>query len=93
MSSNAREGDFDSILEDDTLEDETQNLEDVLSEANSLIEDVDIDDDDEDDDHSDQSRIKLLIARGKDQGYLTYDQVTEVLPSHIVESDQFEGII
>ena len=29
MTTNAREGDFDSILEDDTLEDDTQNLDDV----------------------------------------------------------------
>ena len=31
MTSNTREGDFDSILEDDTLEDATQNFDDVLS--------------------------------------------------------------
>ncbi len=40
MTSNAREGDFDSILEDDTLEDATQNLDDVLSQSGSMIEGV-----------------------------------------------------
>src|SRR5262245_37901816 len=31
-----------------------------------------------------QSQLKLLIARGKEQGYLTYAQVNDHLPSEIV---------
>jgi RNA polymerase primary sigma factor len=40
-----------------------------------------------------QSRIKLLIARGKEQGYLTYSEVNDHLPQDISEPDQFEDII
>ena len=32
-----------------------------------------------------QSQLKLLIARGKEQGYLTYSQVNDHLPSEIVD--------
>ena len=90
MTSNTREGDFDSILEDDTLEDATQNFDDVLSQSRSIIEGVESEDDEE---VTDPSKIKVLIAKGKDQGYLTYDQLTEVLPASIIESDEFENIV
>ncbi|CED79186.1 RNA polymerase sigma factor RpoD [Candidatus Williamhamiltonella defendens] len=40
-----------------------------------------------------QSQLKLLIARGKEQGYLTYAEVNDHLPEDIVDSDQIEDII
>ena len=40
-----------------------------------------------------QSQLKLLIARGKEQGYLTYSEVNDHLPSDIVDPDQIEDII
>ena len=40
-----------------------------------------------------QSRIKELIARGKEQGYLTYAEVNDHLPEDISEADQVEDII
>ena len=40
-----------------------------------------------------QSRIKDLIARGKEQGYLTYAEVNDHLPEDISEPDQLEDII
>ena len=40
-----------------------------------------------------QSRLKLLIARGKEQGYLTYAEVNDHLPQDISEPDQVEDII
>jgi RNA polymerase primary sigma factor len=42
---------------------------------------------------SKQSQIKLLIAKGKDQGYLTFAEVNDHLPQNIVDSDQIEDII
>ena len=42
---------------------------------------------------SKQSQIKLLIAKGKDQGYLTFAEVNDHLPPNIVDSDQIEDII
>ena len=44
-------------------------------------------------DQEQQSRLKTLIAKGKEQGYLTYTEVNDHLPDGIVESDQVEVII
>jgi len=42
---------------------------------------------------SPQSQLKLLVAKGKEQGYLTYAEVNDHLPQDIVDSDQVEDII
>jgi len=42
---------------------------------------------------SQQSQLKLLITRGKEQGYLTYAEVNDHLPPDIVDPDQVEDII
>ncbi len=88
MTNHATEGDFDSILDDENLDDSPEEL-DALGEA--LLED---DSDDEDEEgNSDSSRLKQLIALGKEQGYLTYEQLTEKLPESITESDEFENVV
>ncbi|HBO11709.1 MAG TPA: RNA polymerase sigma factor RpoD, partial [Halieaceae bacterium] len=40
-----------------------------------------------------QSRLKSLIAKGKEQGYLTYAEVNDHLPDDISDPDQVEDII
>ena len=40
-----------------------------------------------------QSQLKLLIAKGKEQGYLTYHEVNDHLPESIVDPEQIEDII
>ena len=40
-----------------------------------------------------QSRLKLLIAKGKEQGYLTYAEVNDHLPEGIVDTEQIEDIV
>lgn len=40
-----------------------------------------------------QSRLKELIALGKEQGYLTYTEVNDHLPEEISDPDQVEDII
>jgi RNA polymerase primary sigma factor len=44
-------------------------------------------------DQNQQSRLKELIAKGKEQGYLTYAEVNDHLPEGIVDPDQVEEII
>ena len=39
------------------------------------------------------SRLKALIAQGKEQGYLTYAEVNDHLPEDIVDQEQIEEII
>lgn len=40
-----------------------------------------------------QSRLKELIARGKEQGYLTFAEINDHLPQDIADPDQVEDII
>ena len=40
-----------------------------------------------------QSQLKILIAKGKEQGYLTYSEVNDHLPSDIVDPEQIEDIV
>ncbi len=40
-----------------------------------------------------ESQIKLLIAKGKEQGYLTYREVNDHLPDEIVDPEQIEDIV
>ncbi|NQZ86674.1 MAG: RNA polymerase sigma factor RpoD [Colwellia sp.] len=40
-----------------------------------------------------QSRLKELITKGKEQGYLTFAQVNDHLPQDIIDSDQVEDIV
>lgn len=45
------------------------------------------------DQETQQSKIKVLIARGKEQSYLTYAEVNDHLPNGILEAEQIEDII
>ena len=78
-----REGDFESILDDDSLDEASPEL-DALAALSEHLED--------DSAESDETKIKALLDRGKEQGYLTVDQLTEVLPDNITESEAFDGI-
>jgi len=40
-----------------------------------------------------KSQLKQLIAKGKEQGFLTYTEVNDHLPPGIVEPEQIEGIV
>jgi RNA polymerase primary sigma factor len=44
-------------------------------------------------DQAPQSRLKELITKGKEQGYLTFAEVNDHLPSDIIDSDQVEDIV
>ncbi|BFN32544.1 MULTISPECIES: RNA polymerase sigma factor RpoD [Vibrio] len=44
-------------------------------------------------DQNPQSQLKLLVIKGKEQGYLTYAEVNDHLPAEIVDSEQVEDII
>lgn len=40
-----------------------------------------------------QSQFKLLVTRGKEQGYLTFSEINDHLPEDIIDSGQIENII
>ena len=43
--------------------------------------------------HKQARQLKDLIARGKEQGYLTYTEVNDHLPNDIVDPEQIEDIV
>ncbi len=45
------------------------------------------------DQNQQQSQLKVLIAKGKEQGYLTYVEVNDHLPNDIVDPEQIEDIV
>jgi len=45
------------------------------------------------DQNQQQSQLKSLIAKGKEQGYLTYGEVNDHLPNDIVDPEQIEDIV
>ncbi len=61
----------------------------------SLIEssDEDIDPNLVVDENDEESQLKILIAKGKEQGFLTYHEVNESLPDGIVDPEQIEEIV
>ncbi|MCU0971741.1 MAG: RNA polymerase sigma factor RpoD, partial [Gammaproteobacteria bacterium] len=44
-------------------------------------------------DNDQQSQLRELIARGKEQGFLTYAEVNDYLPDGLVEPEQIEDIV
>jgi RNA polymerase primary sigma factor len=45
------------------------------------------------DDEKELTVLKSLIEAGKEKGFLTYDEVNDVLPPGIVQSDQLDDIM
>jgi len=43
--------------------------------------------------HQQQSEIKKLITKGREQGYLTYAAANDHLPEDVVDTEQIEDII
>jgi len=89
MTSNATEGEFDSILDEESLENATEDLNalDALTNRDSSAEE------DEDESETEESKLKLLISKGKEQGYLTYEQLTETLPQRVEATEDFENVV
>ncbi|OYV75178.1 MAG: RNA polymerase sigma factor RpoD [Chromatiales bacterium 21-64-14] len=44
-------------------------------------------------DQEQQSQLKQLITKGKEQGFLTYSEVNDFLPDDIVDPEQIEDVI
>ena len=40
-----------------------------------------------------QDEVKELLARGREQGFLTYEEIHEALPEHALEGDKYDEMI
>jgi RNA polymerase primary sigma factor len=62
-------------------------------------EDAEVVDEDEDDvgddlsDITERSEVKALMERGREKGFLTYDEVNDALPGDIVSSEQIDDVM
>jgi RNA polymerase primary sigma factor len=92
MTNHASEGDFDSILDEESLENATEDLKalDALADRDSKNDE---DDDESENVESEELKLKVLIAKGKEQGYLTYEQLTETLPQRVEATEDFENVV
>ena len=68
MTNNSTEGDFDSILNDDSLESATDDLDALDALSNRESSDKPSDEGEVEGEESEESKLKMLIAKGKEQG-------------------------
>ena len=88
MTNDDNEGDFYSILEDESLDDTSEDLETF-----EILSNIFLPGGDDEDSEIDESKLKALVEKLKDQGYLTYDQLSDMLPASSEESDDIENIV
>ena len=88
MTNDDNEGDFDSILEDESMDDTSEDLETF-----EILSNIFLPGGDDEDSEIDESKLKALVEKLKDQGYLTYDQLSDMLPASSEESDDIENIV
>ena len=88
MTNDDNEGDFDSILEDESLDDTSEDLETF-----EILSNIFLPGGDDEDSEIDESKLKALVEKLKDQGYLTYDQLSDMLPASSEQSDDIENIV
>ena len=89
MTNHTTEGDFDSIIESDAIESSSDN-QDALEVLTSRI--VLATDGDEDLEGL-EATLNTLLEKGKEQGYLTLDSLSEALPDSIIGSEEFDTIV
>ncbi len=64
------------------------------AEGEEEAETVEADDDPADDlDVTERTEVKALMERGREKGFLTYEEVNDALPSDIVSSDQIDDVM
>ena len=89
MINQSREGEFSSIIDENSLSGVTGDLDSLeildTDGPDRLGGDADV--------QSEESLLKQLIERGKKQGYLTYEQLANYLPEDLSESEEVESIV
>ena len=85
---NTTEGDFDSIIESDTIENSADDMDALEVLTSRIVLATEADDEVE----NLESVLNALIEKGREQGYLTFDTLTESLPDRILASEEFDNI-
>ena len=74
-------------------EEEAEKTETVEVEEEKEVEADDEDEAGDDLDITERTEVKALMERGREKGFLTYDEVNDALPSDIVSSDQIDDVM
>jgi len=74
-------------------ESEEPKEEAEAEEAEVVDEDADDEVGDDLSDITERSEVKALMERGREKGFLTYDEVNDALPGDIVSSDQIDDVM
>jgi RNA polymerase primary sigma factor len=94
MTNHSHPEELNSVLDSDSLDTGADGLDALKALVNSdPVEPGSGDDAEPGDTPSDESRLKQIIEKGKEQGYLTYDQLMNHLPESIAESEEVESIV
>ncbi len=73
---------------------EEEEAEGAEGEEEAETAEADDDDDAADDlDVTERTEVKALMERGREKGFLTYEEVNDALPSDIVSSDQIDDVM
>ena len=83
---NSDESEFSAIINEDNFQDRADELDVLVELAGGKKLD-------EDEEEGHESQLKRLIEKGKEDGYLTYAQLTESLPKSVEETEAFENIV
>jgi len=74
-------------------EKETEEEKGAEGEEDESEEAEDLSDVGDDLDVTERSEVKALMERGREKGFLTYEEVNDALPSDIVSSDQIDDVM
>jgi RNA polymerase primary sigma factor len=73
---------------------EEEEAETAEGEEEAETAEADDEDDAADDlDVTERTEVKALMERGREKGFLTYEEVNDALPSDIVSSDQIDDVM
>jgi len=89
MTNHTTEGDFDSIIESDAIESSSDDVDALEILTSRIVLATDGDEDLE----GLETTLNTLIEKGKEQGYLTLDSLSEALPDSIIGSEEFDTIV
>ena len=88
MANHTTEGDFDSIIESEAIENSADDMDALEVLTSRIVLATEADDEVE----NLESVLNSLIEKGRADGYLTYDTLTESLPQRILGSEEFDNI-
>ncbi len=93
MTNHSHPEQLNSVLDSDSLDTGVDGMDALKALVDSDPTEPGNDESELGDTPSEETRLKQIIEKGKEQGYLTYDQLMNHLPENIAESEEVESIV